>query len=155
LDRYANLKYTMGNDSMAQFLYVIESGLELGDCGLPLMMLENIPSLIQCGVLRSEEGKTKVDIPVLASEELASLDLIIDEACKNLNDQFGASFRGHLEKTKLTIPKHLKNIPKHHLYMCGFLHIDMLIVYEALEQKLIMKDIDSLCPPMILMIDRG
>jgi len=151
--------YTAGSkiindDGIAQMLYIINEGINPSDTGMDLLLFENIPHFAECGVLHIENGKPIVDIPILSADEYAELQKITNE----VRDEFIPAtldlMKKHLDGTKATLPPHLTNVPEQKQYLQSMSCLHMIVIFKAMENALILQDVDFPCPPMVLIVDR-
>lgn len=117
------------------------------------MYLENIPHLVECGVLRYENGHPCAAIPVIDRaqyEELLKRDLIY---VRKLADILEEPLRGALPELKTEIPGHLEGrVAQFRQYSCY--QIPMAVVRKALAQGDFQQGAAEPVPPMLLVAER-
>lgn len=150
---YRHGNFPMNDGSLAQMLFILNQNINPDDTGFNLMFFENVPHLVECGVLNMDGGKTTVGIPVLSRQEYS----IFADICSRVGDGLVKNtvdiMAKHLKNAKTVIPKHLTSVPEQKQYMQAMNCILMLIVYTAKDQGVILKNVDYPCPPMVFVID--
>jgi hypothetical protein len=151
---YRGKNGTVDDSDILKLLYLLHENIHPEEVGLNLMLLENIPHLAECGVLAAEEGKTRVDIPVITSPDYNEMTSIIQTVAVNIADNMTDILAEYLKNAKTPIPKHLKSVPEQKQYMQAMNCIHMMTVYEAIIKGFIGQDVVYPCPPMLMVIDK-
>ena len=134
-------------------LWCIYKDIPLEKSGVPNNMIESIPGFETVGLLSSESGKVRVDIPVMSRKTYAKVTEIIDSAYESLMRKIGDNYKAYLKGNMLAIPPHLKSVPDVYRYSPATNYIVMAAVREAYNKRLHLKDVDYCCPPVVLVYD--
>ena len=114
--------------------------------------LEDIPHLASCGVLRYENDKPQVAIPVLSKKEFSELFKISASYMVKLGDLIEAPLRELFPQLKLDIPGHLEGkIAEFRKY--AFYAFPMAIVKRAISDGDFVLDSQKKAIPMVLVIE--
>ena len=146
--------YPFNDDGIAQMLYIINEGINPSDTGIDLLLFENIPHFAECGVLHVENGKPVADIPILSANEYAELRNITNEVRDEFIPVTLGLMKKHLQGTKVKLPPHLTNVPEQKQYLQSMSCLHMIVIFKAMENGLVLQDVDFPCPPMVLIVDR-
>lgn len=115
-------------------------------------MIKGIPLLEERGFISHENGKLKLDIPVLTHEQEKEFFGICGEA----SEAFANSIRKPLSEYCRThikeIPPHLKSVPDQKRTM-PYEPNAMMFVYEAIEKGLHQYEKGVPCPETFIVID--
>ncbi|MCL2406604.1 MAG: RNA polymerase sigma factor [Defluviitaleaceae bacterium] len=149
-----NHLFTLNDDGIAQMLYIINECINPCDTGIDLLLFENIPHFAECGVLYIENGKPIVDIPILSADEYAELRKITSEARDEFIPATLDLMKKHLHGTKIKLPPHLTNVPEQKQYLQSMSYLHMIVTLKAMENGLVLQDVDFPCPPMVLIVDK-
>ena len=116
------------------------------------MFLEDIPHLVECGVLRYENGRPKVAIPVISKEQFEEMHKVILSHMARLADLLEGPLRKLFPKCKIEVPKHLApRIAEFRQYSCYSL--PMAVVKKAIKKGDFLKGVDYPTPPMVLAVE--
>jgi RNA polymerase sigma-70 factor (ECF subfamily) len=148
------LKYNMTENDLVQLLYITSENINPSEAGYNLTFLENIPAYIERGYFTNENGSITVDIPVLTISEFHEIQIICENTIKKMDDNIINVLKKYLKDKAISIPKHLKGVPKQKLYMNAFYAILMMVLYKAKESGYILKDVDYPCPAAALITDK-
>jgi len=146
--------FMLNDDNIAQMLYIINEGINPSDTGIDLLFLESVPHFVECGVLHIENGKPIVDIPILSADEYAQLHQITNEACDEFIPAALDLMKKHLHGTKVKLPPHLTNVPEQKQYFQSMSNLHMIIIFKAMECRLILQDLNYPCLPMVLIVEK-
>lgn len=150
LNLYQHGPIELSDDNLAKLLYIISRKIPFDNTGFNLMFCEDIPHLIQCGVLGESNGKVFVNIPMLTPDEYKSLDDIRLKYMKRLADILEPLLREVFPKLKINIPKHLEGrVAEFRQYSCYA--IPMAFIKKAIT----LGDFDDTdaTPPMVFVVD--
>ncbi len=140
------------DDNLCKLLYIVHQGIPFDAVGFNSMFLEDIPHLAHCGILRYENERPRVAIPVLSKSQYDALYQITVKYVRRLADVLEEPLRELLPKLKITIPKHLEGrVAEFRQYDC--FSIPMAIVKQAIAKGDFLGGVDSPTPPMILVIE--
>lgn len=150
LNLYQHGPIELSDDNLAKLLYIISRKIPFDNTGFNLMFCEDIPHLIQCGVLGESNGKVFVNIPMLTPDEYKSLDDICLKYMKRLANILEPLLREVFPKLKIQIPKHLEgHVAEFRQYPCYA--IPMAFIKKAI--KLGDFDDTDATPPMVFVVD--
>lgn len=150
LNLYQHGPIELSDDNLAKLLYIISRKISFDNTGFNLMFCEDIPHLIQCGVLGESNGKVFVNIPILTPDEYKSLDDIRLKYMKLLANILEPLLREVFPKLKIQIPKHLEgHVAEFRQYPCYA--IPMAFIKKAI--KLGDFDDTDATPPMVFVVD--
>ena len=150
--RYYHTKYNLNDDSIAQMLYIISENIAPPETGVNLLYFENIPYLVECGVLDNSNGKPTVDIPILTGSEFDELNKITFEVADEFIPICLSPLSEHLNHSKVRLPKHLKSVPEQKQYLTAMNCLNMFMIYKAKDKGFILNRVDFPCPPMVLVV---
>ncbi|MCD8119638.1 MAG: sigma-70 family RNA polymerase sigma factor [Lachnospiraceae bacterium] len=150
LNSYSNGPVPMDDGELAKLLYLTQNGISAQTTGFNVLLLENIPHLIECGVLSGDEKHPDVALPIMRSEEYALLEQIRIKYTHKMADLFEPHLREYLPKLKLEIPKHLEGrVAEFRKYIWD--SIPMVFMKKAVEEKDF--DTENATPPMVFVVD--
>ena len=152
LNKYEHGPTPIKEDDLAKMLYIISRDIPFESTGFNLMFCDDIPHLIDCGVLRERGGKPFVSIPMVSPEEYRKLDKVRIEQMYKMSDSISEQLKMIFPQLKINIPKHLEGrVAEFRKYYCYV--ITMAFIKSAAEKK----DIDFIeaTPPMIFVVDDG
>lgn len=138
-----------------KFLWCVYSGVSPDEGGISNAVIENIDTLIECtGLIVREDGKLKVDIPVVEQSVYAQMEDIIITCITKLEQVIGEDFKRFLVSRTLNIPKHLNGVYDFKKYNPAVTYFVMACVRKAYDMGLHLSDVDYCCPPVILVYDK-
>ncbi|MBQ8552061.1 MAG: RNA polymerase sigma factor [Clostridia bacterium] len=117
---------------------------------IPNALIEAIPRLCECGVLRKEGDTVLPDIPILTENDYKSVTALCDAATSELTERVGEAYRVHIRENRIKLPSHLKSVPEQFTYVINGC-IPMAVVRRLYDDGLHMAGVDYCCPPMVLM----
>lgn len=151
---YRHLKNNTTDGDLAKMLYIINENIDPQNTGINSMFFENIPYLIECGVLKNDDGSVAIDIPVISKEQYNEMLSILREVVGKFSSTFKEKLKVYLDKNKTEIPSHLKSVPFQFQYMKPMGALNMMTIFKAKEQGLILENVDFPCPPMVLVVEK-
>lgn len=100
------------DDIVTRLLYILHMGISPESVGFDTEYLRMIPHLTKCKILRDEDGKPRVNIPVLSEGEFAVLSSLLEEAKTAMvgDKALQEALRTFLADKGVTLPAHLENI---------------------------------------------
>lgn len=148
-------KYTRGpveikEDNLAKMLYIISRGIPFEVSGFNLMFCEDIPHLVECGVLGMQEDVPFVNIPILSPDEYKMLDKLRIEQMYKMSDAILPQLKAILPQLKINVPKHLEGRIAEFRKYYGYV-VTMAFIKSAIEKKDI--DFTEATPPMVFVVD--
>ena len=119
LNRWQHGPVDMDIPAMCRLLYILHRGLAISDTGTDPMLMQNIPHLIECGVLYTSQGRPQCAVPVLSKAEYAALDAIRIGQMHTLVDVLIPRLRTIFPRMKLPLPAHLSGrVAEFRRYSC-------------------------------------
>ncbi len=153
LNKYEHGPVEIHDDNLCKLLYIIYQDIPFDAIGFNLMFAEDIPHLVECGVLQYENGKPKVAIPVISKEQFNELRKLIIKHMHVLANILEMPLRNIFPKLKYDIPKHLEgHIAELRQYSCY--SIPMAVVKTAINNGDFLNNADYPTPPMVLVINQ-
>lgn len=107
LNKYQHGEKTLDDEILMKMLYVIYKGIPFNYTGIDLWYLNNIPLLVECRILRMENGKPKLDIPVITKQKYDEIEKLRIERIYKFVDVFEPLIKEIMPKIKIDVPKHL------------------------------------------------
>ena len=147
------------DEVFAKLLYIINENKNPESLGFNVEYLKAIPWLLKCKVLRKENDKLYVNIPILSLTDVRKiyniLLLTIDDIVKNMKDLLS----DFIKNKKLELPSHLENVPLRKQFHCATNSIVMNVVRKAINENKIYnghydEEENSIPAAMILAINK-
>ncbi len=144
---------------VARLLYTVYSGINPEQIGFNTEYLKLIPWLTDCKILRSENGKPKVNVPILNENEFKELFHIWMVAKSEMTGDVSLkeAMSDFIKDKQTIIPKHLKSVPLQKRYMFAFNSMLFATIREAMSKGLLYDgkyDEENQHPcPMVLVIE--
>lgn len=152
LNKYEHGPVEIHDDNLCKMLYILYKGIPFEYTGFNLRFLEDIPHLALCGVLRYENDKPQVAIPVLSKKEFSELYKISASYMAKLGGLIETPLRKLFPQLKLDIPEHLEGrIAEFRKYV--FYAFPMAIVKRAVSEGDFILDSMQKAIPMVLVIE--
>lgn len=152
LNKYEHGPVKIHDDNLCKLLYILYKGIPFAYTGFNLRYLEDIPHLASCGVLRYENDKPEVAIPVLSKKQFSELFKISTSYMMKLGDLIEEPLRKLFPQLKLEIPVHLEGkIAEFRKYV--FYAFPMAIVKKAILDGDFVLDSKQKAIPMVLVIE--
>ncbi|MBQ8556805.1 MAG: RNA polymerase sigma factor [Clostridia bacterium] len=150
LNRYAHGPVDLDDSQLCRLMYILHRGLAISDTGIDPALMQDIPHLTACGVLRTEEGRPACDIPVLAKAEYDALDAMCIQQLHILTDILEPLLQDIFPRLKVPLPAHLQGrVAELRRYSCYALPM-------ALREEAILRlewSESQAAPPMLLIIE--
>ncbi len=148
--------------ALTELLYIIEKGIEPKEVALDTEVLKAVPHFAKCKILRMEEGKPRVDIPVLSLAEWRELKRILEQAREKMQKDLLEILREYYKDKKQEIPPHIESVPLQKQYLNAGGAFLFATIREAIKRGKLYDgdyDNDDPCvhqapPPMVLIIDK-
>lgn len=119
LNRYMHGPIDMDVPALCRLLYIVHRGLMLSDTGIDPALMQNIPNLTDCHVLRGTGGRPECAVPVLSPEEYAALDAVRAVQLHVLADILEPLMRAIFSYLKVPLPSHLSGrVAEFRRYSC-------------------------------------
>ena len=147
------------DDEFTKLFYLIYENVNPETIGFNVEYIKAIPWLLKCKVLRKQDDKLFVNIPVLTNNEVQDVYSIIKEAKENFIVTFKPLLKEFIKYRKLEIPSHLKSVLKVKQYHCATNAIVMALIRKAINENILYngrydEEISSIPSAMILVIDK-
>lgn len=151
LNRYQHGPIEMDDPALCRLLYILHRGLTVSDTGIDPALMQNIPHLIDCRVLRERSGKPECAVPVLTGAEYAALDAARVAQLHALADTLTPLLRAIFPLLKTPLPAHLKGrVAEFRRYGCYA--IPMALREECIRQS--EWDGRTAAPAMVLIVEQ-
>lgn len=153
LNKYEHGPVEIHDDNLCKLLYIIYQDIPFDSIGFNLMFVQDIPHLVECGVLRYENNKPRVAIPVIKKHQYSELWQVILKHMNLMSNILEEPLRNIFPMLKISIPRHLEGrVAEFRKYTCYAL--PMAIIKKAKCNGDFLKNIDYPTPPMVLVIDQ-
>jgi len=120
--------------TVLKLLYLLHSGLEPNQVGFNTEALKGIPFLIKCKVLRQENGRPVVNIPVMHPEEYRQLYCLCQETAGLLSPDIKEHLAALVRGKRQPIPPHLDSVPLYNQYMWSMYGLSAMTIREAIKR---------------------
>lgn len=114
-DRCSDYTFSLGGMSVdAIFLklfYIIHKGIEPNSVGFNTEIFKAVPRLTKCRILREENSKTVLNIPVVDRNEFYELREITLRAINAMRNDLSGVIAEYCKDKYIEIPDHLKSVP--------------------------------------------
>ena len=150
LNKYEHGPVEMHDDILVRLLYIILRDIPFEYSGFETMFLEDIPHLTECGILRINNGKPFVDLPILTPDEYSLLDKIRIEYMHKMANMLEPWLREVFPLLRIEIPKHLVGrVAEFRQYSC------YAIPMAFIKKAIMLGDFDDkgATPPMVFVVD--
>lgn len=144
-----------------KLLYIIYTGMNPSQAGFNTEALKAVPWLVRCRVLRLEDNKPLVNIPVLNTKELGRLWSLCYQTADAMRKDLKALLADFFKGKQQFIPPHLDSVPLEKRYFWAMNAFMLAIIREAIRHgKLYDGDYDNESGanpppcPMIMVIDK-
>ncbi len=125
---------SMVDPELAKLLYILHRRLEPETVDFNTVYPKAVPWLTKCKVLREENGRPVVNIPVLDRDAAA----ILWDACARAHRELEESLSGLLAEfirgRGQRLPGHLTSVPPHKRYMYAYNALPMALLREAMAR---------------------
>ncbi len=127
------------DDLVTRLLYILHSGIDHASVGFGTEYLKLIPWLTDCRLLREENGRPCVNIPILNEAEFNCLCGIMADAKREMWDSAAlrTAYADFLRDKKQRIPAHLDSVPLQKQYFYGGNAILFAVIREAMHRGLL------------------
>jgi RNA polymerase sigma factor, sigma-70 family len=146
------------DDNLIKLLHVVESDIDIENTGFNVELLKSIPFLVDCKILRYDNDKPKVDIPVFSPDEWRTVQEILSTAQNKFVQDIMELLRVFLVDKKLEIPKHLTSVPLLKQYAWSISALTMATIRTAMQTGVIHDgkyDEENQCPyPIVFIVDK-
>ena len=150
LNKYEHGPCGVRDNMLMKLLYIISRDIPFQTSGLDPLLLQSIPHLIDCGILRMKEDKPEVAIPVLTQAQYQKLTTFSSPYVAGFVDLLEPLLRPVLPKFKLPLPAHLKNRVAEYR-TCAWYALPIATIKEAISRGEF--PMEHHVPPMVLVIE--
>lgn len=150
LNRYQHGPVDMDDATLCRLLYILHKGLPLADTGIDPALMQNLPHLVECGVLRRTSGRPECAIPVITRAEYGEIDTLRRNYVPDAVEVLEPLLRQLAPKLCVSIPDHLcGRVAEFRRFSVGTL--PMILLMEDRDRHLITQP--PVTPPMVLVVD--
>lgn len=107
LNEYQHGPVEMDDATLCRLLYILHRGRSFSDTGIDPALMQNIPHLTACRILRDSHGKPECAIPVLTHDEFSALDKMRVRQMQLLAATLEPLLREIFPLVKTPLPAHL------------------------------------------------
>lgn len=154
-EKHSGFGYSSFNEleyNMLKLFYLIHKDIAPETVDLHPRMIKGIPLLEERGFVSHDNGKLRLDVPVLNHEQEREFFSICNEAIEafavGIRQPLSEYCRTHIKE----IPPHLNSVPDQKRTM-PYEPDAMMFVYEAIERGLHPREEDVPCPETFIVID--
>ena len=126
---------SISDDDMLKLLCFINSDSD--EAAFNTELLKAVPWLAECKILRYNENKAVIDIPIVSADEWKKISEVMRVVQSEFIGDIIDIFREFLKDKKQTLPKHLDSVPLHKLYMGSHGILVMLAIRHAMQTGII------------------
>lgn len=146
------------DEDLLKLLYLIECDINPEKIGFNDKLLQSIPWLTECKILRNDNGKAKINVPVLSKKEKNEVWEILGKTQQEFKNDIIHLLAAFLKDKKQVIPKHLTSVPLYRQYMYSMYAFPMAVLRCTMSKGLLQDsgyDHELQCLyPMIFVMDR-
>ncbi len=136
-----------------KWFYELWEEVSAEESAVGFRVLQDADSLIEQGFLRREDT-LKLDIPVLVRAEYQEECSLVSEYAGKTASRIRDVLLPVFESGYVSLPSHLKSVPKWQQYMfCGD-SVPMMVIYKAREKGLFMNGVDYPVPASLLIYEK-
>jgi len=119
LNRYQRGLISMDDAALCRLLYLLHRGLSVSGTGIDPALMQSIPHLVSCHVLRETGGVPACAVPVLTKAEFAALEAVRAEQAAVLADALEPLLRAVFPLLRTPLPAHLSGrVAEFRRYSC-------------------------------------
>lgn len=124
------------DEIILQLMFILYTGTAPESVGFNTEYLKMIPHLTKCKLLRTENGKPAVNVPVLTETEFRILCGLLQEVREALwtDDPFRKTLWKFMGDKKVDVPAHLDSVPLHKQYFYATNAMLFATVREAMAR---------------------
>lgn len=153
LNKYEHGPIEIHDDNLSKLIYIIDKDIPFEAIGFNALFLEDIPHLVECGILRMQNGRPRPAVPIISKAQFEEMNGLRMQYTQKLAGWMDAPMRGILPEFKLEIPKHLEGrIAKFRQYQ--FYDTVMAVIKEVDAQGTFLKN-TNVPAPMVLVVDQA
>ena len=124
------------DEILTKLLFLLRMGIPFEYLGFSETYLKAIPWLTKCKILREENGRTVVNIPVLGDMEYERLLKLLDSSTKKIyfDEHLRTQMDEFLKDKKTEYPSHIQSVPLLKQYRLAFNAMLFACVREAIKR---------------------
>jgi len=126
--------YENRDAAFLKLLYLIHAGIRPEEAGFNTEILRAVPWLVKCKVLRLEDGRPAVNIPVLDAPQARWLWELCVKAVQVMAAELKPPLKEYFQGKEQLIPAHLSSVPLQKRYLCAENALLFCIIREALKR---------------------
>lgn len=135
-------------------LWHIHKNIPLETTDIPNEFVAYMPSLERYGLIgHTSDNQWCVKIPTISKTDYNELCTILNAATEEIKFAIGKEYRTFVSTKRTPIPKHLTSVPELYRYHEATKYLVMAIIREAYEKGLHLKDVNSCCPPAVMVYE--
>lgn len=134
-------------------LWYIYDDIPLEASDIPNEFISYMPTLEAVGLIGYSKDKPYVKIPVMEKTSYQEVCALVQTAVEEIKAAIGDEFTAFIMPMKAWIPKHLTSVPELYRYHDAAKYFVMAIVREAYGKGLHLKNVDTCCPPVVLVYE--
>ncbi|MBQ4575508.1 MAG: RNA polymerase sigma factor [Clostridia bacterium] len=142
------------NQATVQWFCELLNELPADKSSAPSHILEQIPALIESGILKREGEHLRSAVPVVTHEEYHTLKRLASDFGKTLVPTLRPILLPLYESGEVKLPSHLKSVPTWQRYMFCSGSLVMAVLLKAEEKGLLLKDIKRPHPATLFVIEK-
>ena len=149
LNKYERGPLGVRDEMLMKLLYIMSRDIPFQNTGLDPLLLQSIPHLADCGILRITESKPEVAIPILTKARYQELITLSAPYIDGFVELLEPLLRPVLPQFQVPLPAHLKGrVAEYRTYSCYALPI--ATIKEAIARGEF--PMEHHVPPMVLVI---
>lgn len=150
LNKYEHGRFGVRDEMLMKLLYIINRDIPFQSTGLDPLLLQSIPHLTDCGILRITEDKPEVAVPVLTKAQYQELTTFTVPYITGFLELLEPLLRPVLPQFQLPLPAHLKSrVAEYRTY--SWCALPMATIKEAISRGEF--PMEHHVPPMVLVIE--
>ncbi len=142
------------NQATVQWFCELLNELPTEKSSAPSHILEQIPALIEAGIVKREGEHLHPAVPVVTHEEYHTLRQLACDFAKSLVPTLRPILLPLYESGEVKLPLHLKSVPAWQRYMFCSGSLVMAVLLKAEEKGVLLKDIKRPVPATIFVIEK-
>ena len=122
------------DDIYTELLYLIHTGADIEKTRFDPEYLKAIPWLVECRLLRTENGRPHVNVPVIDGDAFSKLREHEKASRDRMREPLKALFSDFLPGRRAKLPPHLDSVPKQKQYMFAQNALVVATIREAMAR---------------------
>ncbi len=117
-----------------KLFYIIHENIDPNSVGFNTEVFKAVPQLTRCRILREENGKTVLNIPVLERQEFFELRAITARAITAMREELTEPIGAYCKDKRMEIPPHIDSVPLAKQYWNSVNAMLFAIIREAMKR---------------------